>query len=271
MYPSNLNPSFNTTSVRLSVGNISFSPFPFSFCSSELGPRPGPEDKDEDEDNTRIASTACIHAFSWSRDVQACFRRMVAWYLYLYPVRGSGLVPVAGGGGDSERIYPSFEKRVISSRSVGDLDPESESVVQAVVQRYSCIETPILAVPRVIGIGVGLDVGACHFTAPSLSKMSSRSATCAGVSVSVGTLPLPSPSRSPDTASKSPSDSNSVENTIFARCRFSVVICTAHTAAWFRARCTASRMHSVSHVAAVLVMWVITKVPVYQSHWSLPS
>lgn len=247
MYPSNRNLSFKTASVRLSVGNISFSSFPFSFCSSELGLgpglelRPGPEDKDEDEDNPRIASTACIHAFSWSRDVQACFRRIDAWYLYLYPVRGSGLVPVAGGGGggDSERIYPSFEKRVISSRSVGDLDPESESesesAVLAVVQRYSCMETPILAVPRVIGIGVGLDVGACHFTAPSLSKMSSRSATCAGVSVSVGILPLPSPSRSPsrspDTASKAPSDSNSVENTIFARCRFSVVICTAHTAA----------------------------------------
>lgn len=203
----------------------------------------------------------------------------------LYPVRGSGLVPVAGGIGDSERIYPSFEKRVISSRSVGGPDPDPDRevgleaeadvvvlvVVLAVVQRYSCIETPILAVPRVIGIELGVDVGACHFTAPSLSKMDSRSATCAGVSVSVLPLPSPSPSPSPspDTASKAPSDSNSVENTIFARCRFSVVICTARTAAWFRARCRASRMHSVSHVAAALVMWVINRVPVYQSHWSL--
>lgn len=101
---------------------------------------------------------------------------------------------------------------------------------------------PIYPYPRTSGTGTGTGAGEVgkeeyHLSIPSRSKMDSRCATCAGVSTFHSSLLSSSSlSFSPCTLdgtneTNAPSDSSRVENAIFARCRFRLVICTERTAA----------------------------------------
>lgn len=104
---------------------------------------------------------------------------------------------------------------------------------------------PIYPYTRTSGTGTGTGAGEVgkggyHLSIPSRSKMDSRCATCAGVSTFHSPLLSSSSSSSlsfsPCTLdgtneTNAPSDSSRVENAIFARCRFRLVICTERTAA----------------------------------------
>lgn len=100
------------------------------------------------------------------------------------------------------------------------------------------MEIPMYPYPRTSGTGTGAEeVGkeGYHLRMPSRSKIDSRCATCAGVSISHSFPSFPSlpPCALVDGTNETnaPSDSSSVENAIFARCRFKLVICTERTAA----------------------------------------
>lgn len=104
----------------------------------------------------------------------------------------------------------------------------SGSELVGIVERYSCMEMPIRAVPSVLDVKE-----VCHLTKPSGSRMCSFVEVWAGVRIFQLCLGFSCSCLRfcwCKIKGTSGSDPSIAEKTIFARCRFNVVICTARTA-----------------------------------------
>ena len=173
------------------------------------------------EDKTRTASNAWAHALSWDSEPHPGFRTIRPSQRPLVCVKSSMYA-------SSVKMLVRSRRLVVDFRDV-DLDVGLRYVIELEPRRKEDNPTPIWQNPSVCREEVVDDV--VQDRAPSCAKILSRLDTSAGVRIFHCCLRSFCAGCGFSSSSRAEPESNSAEKTIFARCLFRLVICTARTAA----------------------------------------